>query len=219
MNARTPSPPESGFSLVELLVVIGVIVLMATLVASGIQGRDGPKLRAAEDALISQVQAARNTAVARNVPCRLLVDAGNDPENGRRRLALAVKPLTGNSTVWEVAGPPAKLPDGTALLVDDGQIPASTQGGSSSPPQTMRGSDLVAPASLKAGDWFYFEFDPSGTCEDNAGAILVVGVVWHDRNGWVRKSSELIRGIMLRRAGQSSAFADPEHIREAYNAL
>lgn len=219
MNVSSPMRTPSGFSLLELLVVVGVIALLAAMMVSGLQGRDGPKLRAAQEALITQVQAARNTAVARNAPCRLLVNAGDSPDNGRRRLALAVKSRTPGSTKWEVLGTPAKLPDGTALLVADGETPATTQGGSSSAPQTMPGSELDAADSMKHPDWYYFEFDPSGTCEDNAGAILVVGIVRHDGTNWIRKTPDLIRGIMVRRAGQASAFSNPEHIREACDAL
>lgn len=219
MNVPYLMRTQSGFSLLELLVVVCVIALLAAMMSSGLQGRDGSKLNAAQEILISQVQAARNTAVARNATCRLLVDAGTTPDNGRRRLALAVKSQTPGSTNWEVLGTPAKLPDGTALLVADGETPATTQGGSASAPQIMPGSDLDAANSLKQSNWYYFEFDPSGTCEDSAGAILVVGVVQHDGTNWIRKTPDLIRGIMVRRAGQASAFSDPDHIREAYNAL
>ncbi len=210
--------PLSGFSLLELLVVVAVIALLAGLAASGLQGRDGSKLRTAQEVLISQVQAARNTALARNTACRLLVDAGTDQENGRRRLALAVKSQS-DPTKWEVLGVPIKLPDGTALLVADGATPASTQGGTSDAPQTLSGSALIGADSLVSTDWYFLEFDPSGTCEANAGAILVVGSVRHDGSAWIRKTPDLIRGVMVRRAGQASAFVNPDHIREAYNAL
>lgn len=209
---------RAGFSLIELLVVVAVIALLAGLAASGLQGRDGSKLRSAQEALISQVQAARNTALARNAACRLLIDAGDDEENGRRRLALAVKSPS-DPTKWEVVGVPVKLPDGTAFLVADGAAPASTQGGTSDAPQKLLGSTLLGSGSLVSANWYFLEFDPSGTCEANAGAILVVGSVRHDGSAWIRKTPDLIRGVMVRRAGQASAFANPDHIREAYNAL
>lgn len=209
---------RSGFSLLELLVVVAVIALLAGLAASGLQGRDGSKPSSAQEILVSQVQAARNTALARNAACRLLVDAGDGQENGRRRLALAVKSQS-DPTKWEVLGVPIKLPDGTAVLVGDGATPTSTQGGTPDAPQTLSGNVLIGANSLASADWYFFEFDPSGTCESNAGAILVVGSVRHDGTGWVRKNPDMIRGVMVRRAGQASAFADPDHIREAYNAL
>ena len=218
MNSLHFHRSRSGFSLLELLVVVAVIALLAGLAASGLQGRDGSKLSSAQEVLISQVQAARNTALARNAACRLLVDAGNDQENGRRRLALAVKSQS-DPTKWEVVGVPIKLPDGTALLVGDGATPASTQGGTSDAPQTLSGSTLIGASSLISANWYFLEFDPSGTCESNAGAILVVGSVRYDGTGWIRKNPDMIRGVMVRRAGQASAFADPDHIREAYNAL
>ncbi len=219
MNSLYFHRSPSGFSLLELLVVVAVIALLAGLTASGLQGRDGSKLRNAQEVLISQVQAARNTALAKNAACRLLVDAGTNQENGRRRLALAVKSQT-DPTKWEVVGVPVKLPDGTALLVADGATPASTQDGkTSAAPQTLLKSALIGADSLVSTDWYFLEFDPSGTCEANAGAILVVGSVRHDGTGWIRKNPDMIRGVMVRRAGQASAFLNPDHIREAYDAL
>jgi prepilin-type N-terminal cleavage/methylation domain-containing protein len=209
---------RGGFSLLELLVVVAVIALLAGLAASGLQGREGAKLRSAQEALISQVQAARNTALAKNAACRLLVDAGADQENGRRRLALAVKSAS-DPTKWEVLGVPVKLPDGTALLVGDGATPSSTQGGTADAPQILEGSTLLGSAAMTSARWYFLEFDPSGTCEDNASAILLVGSVRHDGTAWIRKNPDMIRGVMVRRSGQASAFIDPEHIREAYDAL
>ncbi len=213
------TPGTGGFSLLELLVVVAVIGILGVAGVSALQSRDGSKLRAAQEALISQVQAARNTAIARNAPCRLLIDAKMDAENGRRRMAIAVQD---NLTLkWELLGTPVKLPDGVAVLVDDGVSPASTGGGTSAAPLNMNGSDLgdSASGSMKSADWYYLTFDPSGTSEDNAGAILIVGSVRHDGSKWTRKDPNLIRGVMVRRAGQASAFIDPDHIREAYNAL
>ena len=208
----------SAFTLLELLVVVAVIALLAGLAASGLQGRDGSKLSSAQEVLISHVQAARNTALAKNTTCRLLVDAGTNQENGRRRLAFAVRSQSDPSK-WEVVGVPVKLPEGTAVLMADGATPASTWDGISDPAQPLSGSTLIGADSLASTDWYFLEFDPSGTCEANAGAILVVGSVRHDGSAWIRKNPDMIRGVMVRRAGQASAFLNPDHIREAYDAL
>lgn len=219
MQTPPPSTSKSAFSLVELLAVASIIILISAFAVAGLAGRDGPKLQAAEDAVFSQLQAARNMAVALNAPCRMLVDAGTDVENGRRRLSLAVKPLSGLSTKWDIVGTPVRLPDGTALLVDDGATPASTGGGSSVAPLKMTSQELNAPASLANRDWYYYEFDPAGTCEDNAGAMLVIGVVRPEGKKLVRKNPEMIRGLIVRRIGQATSFDDPGHIKEAYSAL
>jgi prepilin-type N-terminal cleavage/methylation domain-containing protein len=222
LNTFSHACDKTGFTLVELLAVIAVITLLAGLAATGFRSHDGLRLRSAQEILIAQVQAARNLALARNASARLLIDAGNDRENGRRRLAIAVKSDTGGAADWEVVGSASELPDGTAVLVDDGGAPASTiggSGGSNDPPAKLPGSSLQAPESMRSRDWYYLEFDAAGTCEENAGAILVVGSALHDGTRWTRKNASLIRGVMIRRAGHASAFDDPSHIGEAYNAL
>ncbi len=219
ISARSPEEWRNrGFTLVEMLVVLALLGILATLVVGGVQNTDFVKLRSAQDMLISQTQAARSLALAKNTASRLLIDAGSDEENGRRRLALASLSQE-EPGKWEVAAIPVRLPEATAFLADDGETPASTGGGSASPPGKLSGSSLIGPESLKQTDWFFIEFDSAGTCEDSAGAILIVGSVRHDGSRWVRKSVEMIRGVMLRRSGYAGVFADPAHIREAYGAL
>ena len=202
---------EGGFSLMELLVVIAIIGLLAAVASSGLGGSDGAKLKTALSVLISQTQAARTTAIAKNAPARLLIDSGNDRENGRRLIAVAVKNTDGS---WEIAGTPALLPDGATFLVGDGQSPSSTAGGTSAPPPTM-----ALDFRNQHRTWYYLEFDPEGTCEENAGAILVLGLGRHTGTEWVRKNPDLLQAAMIRRSGQVSAFSDPAHIRDAFGAL
>lgn len=212
---------RAGFTLVEMLVVLALMGVVATLVVGGFQNTDSAKLRSAEEMLISQAHAARSLALAKNVACRLLIDAGSDEQNGRRRIALVFKSQE-DPPKWEVAAIPVKLPDATAFLANDGETPVSTGGVAASTPgklDTLEGSSLIGPESLQQTKWFFIEFDSAGTCEDNAGAILIVGSARHDGSGWVRKSPEMIRGVMIRRSGYVGVFADPAHIREAHGAL
>jgi len=69
---RVPSKttrPSSGFSLIELLVVVAIIVLLAVLATSGLNNVSrSTKLASAAQLLGDQIALARQTAVARNLP-------------------------------------------------------------------------------------------------------------------------------------------------------
>lgn len=204
---------DCGFSLLELLVVLAIVSLLAVLGVVGMGGKDSSKLQSAQGVLIGQIQAARNMALARNEPCRLLIEAG--AESGQR---LGIATLSPSNT-WELCSPMVELAQGTAVLVGDGGTPTTTRGGSPAAPPVLSSGQLTVPPSLSGKDWYYFEFDPAGTSEANAGAILVLGSVRPDGTGYTRKSEEAIRGVMIRRTGHVSAFEDPSHIREAFESL
>ncbi len=71
----TPAPgsaARSGFSLVELLVVIGIIATMTGLVLGGLfRSRDGNRLLAAEQVLADAIRQARHTARSTGSPVEL----------------------------------------------------------------------------------------------------------------------------------------------------
>lgn len=170
-------------------------------------------------------------ALSANAPARLLVEnqntsGGSFGPTARRRAVIAVKKSDASAnTTWEVVGAPVLLPDGTAVLVDDGKTPRTTTGSSTAAPASMSGAaaDFKAPAGYKSCEWYYFEFTPAGTCEANAGAIMVIGPVSPPAAGGTtpsaRKSDENLRALLLRRSGLATAFDNTAHINEAWDNL
>lgn len=64
---RPPNPRAGGFSLVELLVVIGIISLVAATALPNILGfMRGAKIRAAQNAVATALQRARSTSIGKN---------------------------------------------------------------------------------------------------------------------------------------------------------
>ena len=102
---------STAFTLTELLVVIGVIVLMAALGVGAFKGggaSDGT--RGASYAAASLFDAARNEAIMRRVPVRVIFDVGNStvPDTSYRRMTIAY--TTNNGTSWTQSGKWIKFP-------------------------------------------------------------------------------------------------------------
>jgi len=67
MNPNRPSPRESGFSMIELVVVVGLIVIMAAMAIPNIAGFiRNYRIRGAVQQVAGEIQTARNKAISRN---------------------------------------------------------------------------------------------------------------------------------------------------------
>lgn len=70
---RPPKVPRSGFSLIELLVVMVIILIVVALSASLFQNTGASKLRSSSDQLVAMVEQARTAAITRRRPVMLAV--------------------------------------------------------------------------------------------------------------------------------------------------
>lgn len=136
--------PRQGFSLLELIVIMGVVgVLAAIAVPAMIAAADRNKVITGAELVAAQVREARLAAVTRNTPFRVRFDC---PEPGAIRM-LAV---TGNAAIDNAGdrctspqpgdGPAVYLPAGVSLGGDtppaihvDGRGEVSTVGGGAMP--------------------------------------------------------------------------------------
>jgi type II secretory pathway pseudopilin PulG len=102
---------EGAFTLLELLVVMTLIILMAGLgVAAFKQGSGSDGTRGASYEAATLFDAARNEAIMRRVPVRVIFDVGTSatPDTSYRRMTVAY--TTNNGTTWNQSGPWIKLP-------------------------------------------------------------------------------------------------------------
>jgi Tfp pilus assembly protein FimT len=101
----------SAFTLTELLVVISIIVLMAALGVGAFKGggaSDGT--RGASYLAATVFDAARNEAIMRRVPVRVIFDVGTSStiDTAYRRMTVAY--TTNNGTTWNQSGKWMKFP-------------------------------------------------------------------------------------------------------------
>ena len=75
---------NKGFTLVELLVVISIILIASSIIFVGSGSGDGTKLSASQRILAGIAQGARGQAILKNAPTRLIIysenNAQGDPE-------------------------------------------------------------------------------------------------------------------------------------------
>jgi general secretion pathway protein H len=70
----SPLASTGGFTLVEMLVVLGVIALVAAMAIPGLEGLSGANARQAAGELSGSARALFDTAALRNATCRIALD-------------------------------------------------------------------------------------------------------------------------------------------------
>lgn len=208
MNIHCSLRERAAFSLIELLVVIAIIAILGGAMTVGIGKSGGPAGQSAANEIYAQLQAARTAAVMKNTPARLLIE--KTPESANKTQRMIVVTST-NATTWEAASPWTRLPQGTFVLLEglEGDQPRSTKGGAANRdavPDTL---------AFKGRDFAYYEFSPTGACEANAAARIVIGAGHHTGTDWVQQNKSLIYGLFLTRLGEPVFFEDPDHIKAA----
>lgn len=183
MNAGHPARIRDGFSLLELIVVAGLVGAIFWVFAAGGMGRGhAASLHAAQSILLTAVTTARAQAIASGREVRLLVHHGLlDAVNFRRRIIL-VQPEAGGWVEFTVVD----LPDGVALApyrtrLPTGFYPRPEEWRTASGAEPLGSSGLSNPpmfhthAASSAVEWEYVTFTPRGTV-DGAGSLVLLMV-------------------------------------------
>jgi prepilin-type N-terminal cleavage/methylation domain-containing protein len=197
---------RAAFSLVELLVVIAIISILAGALSVGIGKSSNKSVQAAANTLYAQLQSARTVAVMKNATSRLLIEKVPESEWKTQRMIILTDPASNGQ--WDQASPWVRLPQGTFIILD-GESPRSTKGGidnAEHPPESM---DYVG------RQFAYYEFSPTGSCDRNVAARIIVGAGTHGEGGWVQQNQSLVHGLFLTRIGEAVFFEGPDHIMAA----
>jgi len=209
--------PRFGFSLVELLVVLGLMALMAAVLPMVFQGAtNGSGVRGAVNISAGLVEFARNNAVRSRDGSRIIIDIDPASSGYLRRMAIlrGIRGSDGNIS-WQIAGPPQLLPSNTYFYKDYSKgfelmkfdFQSATMVGSNG-----SGTQVAV-----------FEYDGSGrlVVQSGGGAsqmVFVSGII--ENPGSVNQTLSVpsaradgMAGFILRRGGNVTHFESANQIR------
>jgi len=218
---------KSAFTLVELLVVLGIIAIAASIIVVGTGGGAGPALSSSQRILAGVFKGARGQAVLKNAKARVIIHNDPQAEEKFRRFAGIIYENDGE---WIAGSQGAYFSKGVFFEPDLSSGNSGNDSGWQSPrtmtveyPRANR-QNASDSGSVSGGDdvYFYYEFDANGTSNNpNAWAVIQAGVrkpvdmndpesgvevVHEDEHGFLKA------GLIVRRTGTVTMVDDPEDI-------
>lgn len=150
-----------GFSLIELLAVIGIIILLAALTIPAIGGMmEGMRVRQAGERLVDEFNHARASALARNEPAEVCFLRMPDPSGGAAAYrAIRTRLIRSDGTAYWISQT-RRFP--TGIILADSAARSSILG--SQTPETIADVPGVI-------DGVYVRINPNGRTELGNGSL------------------------------------------------
>lgn len=209
MIASRQRPFVCAFTLLELLVVVGLISVLAAFALRGLARDGGGELRQAESVLGAQLALARASAIRLGKPVRLAVNL--DAVDLDQRLALvALLARDPASGAWVSIAEPVRLSP-RVRLVPESSVPTSTGFGwpANVVSRWTATMSLNAPG-LPAGNYGYLEFSASGG--SFGSPKLTFANVVRSRDALEFTSSEQVRCYLVRGSGVATLLKESASI-------
>ncbi|MEP4078897.1 pilus assembly FimT family protein [Haloferula sp.] len=221
---RPISRPRSGFTLVELLVVILIMTILLTLGAAGFRNAGGKGVSTALPSTEAVFDEARSIAVGKGTRSRVLIDV-NDPSsegNYLRRMVVAYEETDDNGEPiqdsWKLAGKAYVFPPKTYFSRQFSKANHKAKSGD------LDEMTLSGVATLYAGNYLYYEFNSEGICttglsgtsgDYNAPSFVIGNGARGIGQEEPRTTSDGRRdfgGFVIWRNGATSVFRNPNQI-------
>lgn len=205
-----------GFTLIEMLVVIGIIAVLLTMGAVGLRNMaEGKGTAAAVSSAEALFAEAKAGAMSRGGRARVLVDVNdiNNRGNYLRRLVVAYEVIDGTTgkpvtpEAWEISNRGYVLPEGVFFS----KIYSRSADGNDIPP-LPQALDVVG--TDYDGNYLYYEFNGEGI-STSAGSGFVVGGGARPPGSEPRSTGTAKKdfaGFTVWRNGSTSTFRDVNQI-------
>jgi len=213
-----------AFTLVELMVVIGLIALLLGAVGLALSGPGVSTLASAQNTLASLVATARAQAAVKQTEARILIYGTRPPSGDSEkflrylRIVTADTPgATGAGARWTPVGSPVSLPSGicivpttTSGLLSTGVVwpanpaPVSTFLAAAPARYTIAGD----PATSAADTYYALQFTPDGVITPAAAKLAVATTTV--TNGLPQfTNAGAVRGLSIRASGAVTRVNEP----------
>lgn len=223
---RSGRAPRRGFTLLELLVVVGLISTFSFIIIGALNSGRGSSLQAAQGVMANLLVATRSKATAANQSARLLLNfnpaSADRPSRYLRYLVLQVQKVDGT---WQTLAD-AYLPDGIYVVpglspLPAGLLPATSGWTRPSDGQVLRSSAMrtllteTIDVSSGAESWLALNVTANGQVNNSNGDIvLAVGITKAPGTFSIGEppivftSQEQVRGLTVSSYGVATLVSD-----------
>jgi prepilin-type N-terminal cleavage/methylation domain-containing protein len=195
-----------GFSLTEIMMVLAIVSIAIAISANYMRNPgEAHQLPAAAASSSSLFQSARALALTKGAQVRVLIN--NDPSdrnNFRRQIVTLFSDMDANGNeIWRMEGK-FQLPAGIYFQETESRDEARN------PVAKVQMVDLQFGSGP---EWFCYTFAPNGGAVEPGMRFILESGVREGASEEIRRMGEhAIAGFVVRRAGQTTMFRDPEQI-------
>jgi prepilin-type N-terminal cleavage/methylation domain-containing protein len=214
-------PRKSGFTLVELLVVISVILIASSIIFIGGSGGDGASLSSSLRITSGIANGARGQAILKNARTRLIIhnDKDGNIDKYRRFIGIVYEDTsTPVANDWIAGTQGTYLPEG---IYFDPVASAAAGVGSGWSPGNVMSIDFprsVAKVDGSGENFFFYEFNSNGTMAsgfENDWLVIRAATLRSSNGGdldlvFEEDQENLKAGLIFRRVGTTTPVTDPE---------
>ena len=211
-----------GFTLVELLIVLSLVMVASSVVVLSTGSGDGVSLKASQRIISGVAQGARGQAILKQTKSRLIIYAdrgANFEEDKYLRFVGIVTQDEKNPKKWVSATKGTRLPKGiyfnpnVSEFISGGKVPWKKM--------KLKYPRIRPQDAGKGEEYYYYEFNSNGTIaknHENAWLIVAAGTLRPDEKGILDvdfedpKKEGLKSGIIFRKVGTTTLVSDTVQI-------
>lgn len=215
---------SAAFTLIELLIVLGLIMVASSVMVISTNNNDGLALKSSQRLVSSIAHGARGQAILNQAKTRIIIYADQSLERDEEKYLRFIGIITqdeNNPKKWNAATKGSYLSKGIYFIPDLTRQINGIRKSQGLKKMRLEYPRIKSQLAGRGEEYYYYEFNQNGTIENhfiNHWLLVGAGALRPNNGGKLDVSfadpskSGLKSGLIFRRVGSTSLITDPNDI-------